>query len=230
MRLKTLLVDAIARQAARTPASFSTTRARAAPRCCRQRAPRQRPAGAGHPARDASTPLRSAWISMLGAMSAWREPGRRAGDGEDRRRLRRGAQAQMGLRGDRSSTRSRLRRSALHRDREPRRPVAARARGCERRRRRRPSISRPRSAPRLDFASITSLATRRKRFPLPGGAPFGALAVNKQTCTLCKACIGACPESALIDATGDAEPALHRAQLRAMRPCASTPAPRTRLP
>jgi len=33
------------------------------------------------------------------------------------------------------------------------------------------------------------------------GAPFGTLAVNKQTCTLCKACIGACPESALIDAT-----------------------------
>jgi len=25
--------------------------------------------------------------------------------------------------------------------------------------------------------------------------------VNKQTCTLCKACIGACPESALIDST-----------------------------
>ena len=29
--------------------------------------------------------------------------------------------------------------------------------------------------------------------------PAGALQVNKQTCTLCKACIGACPESALID-------------------------------
>jgi ferredoxin len=36
---------------------------------------------------------------------------------------------------------------------------------------------------------------------LKAGAPFGALAVNKSTCTLCKACIGACPESALIDAT-----------------------------
>jgi ferredoxin len=36
---------------------------------------------------------------------------------------------------------------------------------------------------------------------LEEGAPFGALAVNKQTCTLCKACIGACPESALVDAT-----------------------------
>ena len=36
----------------------------------------------------------------------WREPGRRAGDGEDRRRLRRRAEASDGLRGDRSSTRS----------------------------------------------------------------------------------------------------------------------------
>ncbi|MEX2241418.1 MAG: 4Fe-4S binding protein [Burkholderiales bacterium] len=35
---------------------------------------------------------------------------------------------------------------------------------------------------------------------LPAGAPFGALAVNKATCTLCKACIGACPEGALLDA------------------------------
>jgi ferredoxin len=35
---------------------------------------------------------------------------------------------------------------------------------------------------------------------LGAGAPFGALAVNKDTCTLCKACIGACPEAALLDA------------------------------
>ena len=34
---------------------------------------------------------------------------------------------------------------------------------------------------------------------LPAGAPFGSLVVNKQTCTLCKACIGACPEAALLD-------------------------------
>ena len=40
---------------------------------------------------------------------------------------------------------------------------------------------------------------QEKTIPLPAGAPFGALTVNKQTCTLCKACIGACPESALID-------------------------------
>src|SRR5258708_13428075 len=35
---------------------------------------------------------------------------------------------------------------------------------------------------------------------LPAGAPFGALLINKNTCTLCKACIGACPEAALLDA------------------------------
>jgi ferredoxin len=35
---------------------------------------------------------------------------------------------------------------------------------------------------------------------LPAGAPFGALVVNRQACTLCKACIGACPEGALLDA------------------------------
>ena len=35
---------------------------------------------------------------------------------------------------------------------------------------------------------------------MPAGAPFGALAIDKQACTLCKACIGACPEGALLDA------------------------------
>jgi ferredoxin len=54
----------------------------------------------------------------------------------------------------------------------------------------------------LDFA-IDHLAKeaklKKESIPLPAGAPFGAITVNKQTCTLCKACIGACPESALID-------------------------------
>jgi ferredoxin len=36
--------------------------------------------------------------------------------------------------------------------------------------------------------------------PLSPGAPFGTLEINKSTCTLCKACIGACPEAALLDA------------------------------
>jgi ferredoxin len=52
----------------------------------------------------------------------------------------------------------------------------------------------------LDFA-LDHLARDRQvqEIPLAAGAPFGALAVNKTTCTLCKACIGACPESALLD-------------------------------
>jgi ferredoxin len=56
----------------------------------------------------------------------------------------------------------------------------------------------------LDFA-IDHLAAQASQkvtmIPLAGGAPFGGLAVNKEACTLCKACIGACPESALVDAT-----------------------------
>jgi ferredoxin len=56
----------------------------------------------------------------------------------------------------------------------------------------------------LDFA-IDHLATHaptpKQEIAMAAGAPFGAITVNKERCTLCKACIGACPESALIDAT-----------------------------
>lgn len=34
---------------------------------------------------------------------------------------------------------------------------------------------------------------------LPAGAPFGAIEINTAACTLCMACIGACPESALMN-------------------------------
>jgi len=54
----------------------------------------------------------------------------------------------------------------------------------------------------LDFA-IDHLAqhapTPKDLIPLAAGAPFGAITVNKDRCTLCKACIGACPEAALLD-------------------------------
>jgi ferredoxin len=54
----------------------------------------------------------------------------------------------------------------------------------------------------LDFA-IDHLAkhapTPKDEIPLAAGAPYGAITVNKETCTLCKACIGACPEAALLD-------------------------------
>ena len=34
---------------------------------------------------------------------------------------------------------------------------------------------------------------------LPQGAPFGRLQVDREACTLCLACVGACPEKALLD-------------------------------
>jgi ferredoxin len=54
----------------------------------------------------------------------------------------------------------------------------------------------------LDFAlsHLAEQASQRKdEIPLAAGAPFGAITVNRDSCTLCKACIGACPESALLD-------------------------------
>jgi ferredoxin len=36
--------------------------------------------------------------------------------------------------------------------------------------------------------------------PLARGAPYGAIQVDTKTCTLCMACVGACPEGALLDA------------------------------
>jgi ferredoxin len=35
--------------------------------------------------------------------------------------------------------------------------------------------------------------------PLAPGAPFGRIAVNRESCTLCMSCVGACPTSALTD-------------------------------
>ncbi|MEO8136382.1 MAG: 4Fe-4S binding protein [Betaproteobacteria bacterium] len=45
----------------------------------------------------------------------------------------------------------------------------------------------------------THAPTPRTEIPLATGAPFGAIAVNTDTCTLCMACVGACPEGALAD-------------------------------
>jgi ferredoxin len=38
-----------------------------------------------------------------------------------------------------------------------------------------------------------------EQIALAAGAPFGVVRVDSQACTLCKACIGACPEAALLD-------------------------------
>ncbi len=39
----------------------------------------------------------------------------------------------------------------------------------------------------------------REEIVLAKGAPYGEIVVDKQKCTLCMACVGACPESALLD-------------------------------
>ena len=41
--------------------------------------------------------------------------------------------------------------------------------------------------------------TPRKVIPLFAGAPWGRIDVNRDTCTMCLACVGACPEGALLD-------------------------------
>jgi ferredoxin len=41
--------------------------------------------------------------------------------------------------------------------------------------------------------------TPQSEIPLGAGAPYGRVEVNRQTCTLCMACVGACPASALVD-------------------------------
>src|SRR5258706_15240279 len=54
----------------------------------------------------------------------------------------------------------------------------------------------------LEFA-IDHLAKQapkpQEEIGLRAGAPYGQVLVNKETCTLCMACVGACPESALVD-------------------------------
>jgi ferredoxin len=39
----------------------------------------------------------------------------------------------------------------------------------------------------------------QRRIPLPAGSPFGAIAVDADKCTMCLACVGSCPEGAILD-------------------------------
>jgi len=39
----------------------------------------------------------------------------------------------------------------------------------------------------------------QREIALPSGAPYGTIAVNVETCTMCLACVGACPEGAILD-------------------------------
>lgn len=46
---------------------------------------------------------------------------------------------------------------------------------------------------------ITHAPSRTDRIPLPQGAPLGALALDRDRCTMCLSCVNACPASALQD-------------------------------
>ena len=49
----------------------------------------------------------------------------------------------------------------------------------------------------------------QSRIPLTPGAPFGTIVVNRDACTMCLACVGACPEGAILD-----HPQAERPELR----------------
>jgi ferredoxin len=54
----------------------------------------------------------------------------------------------------------------------------------------------------LDFALghlLQQAPQKAERIALPAGAPYGAVVVDRDACTLCMSCVGACPASALID-------------------------------
>jgi len=70
----------------------------------------------------------------------------------------------------------------------------------------RPRASRflpPDDARGLLILALTELARAAPapvaRIALPAGAPFGAVALNTDSCTLCLSCVGACPTGALTD-------------------------------
>ena len=53
------------------------------------------------------------------------------------------------------------------------------------------------------FMAIEHLAKQapraREEIALPAGAPFGTIELDRDACTLCLACVGSCPTSALLD-------------------------------
>jgi len=52
---------------------------------------------------------------------------------------------------------------------------------------------------------LANAPTPQSLIPLGKGAPFGTIDVDRDACTMCLACVGACPEGALLDnPSGDA--------------------------
>jgi ferredoxin len=71
------------------------------------------------------------------------------------------------------------------------RPAAAHPRRFE-------ALGDSRTVARFAFRELAAAApTPAERIKLPAGAPFGAVHVNADGCTLCHACVGACPTGAL---------------------------------
>lgn len=57
-----------------------------------------------------------------------------------------------------------------------------------------------RATARLALTTLNETAPApQERIALAEGAPYGAVLVNKETCTLCLACVSACPADALLD-------------------------------
>ena len=78
--------------------------------------------------------------------------------------------------------------------------------------------------------SSTSRGTRRcrsGRSRLPPGAPFGAIVVDRDACTMCLACVGACPEGAILDNQRGAAAVASSRRSACSADCARRPAPRT---
>jgi ferredoxin len=76
------------------------------------------------------------------------------------------------------------------------------------------------SAPRSSWRWTTCCCTRRARraIALPAaGSPFGNVIVDSDKCTMCLACVGACPESALPTTPSGRSCASWR-RMRAVRP------------
>jgi ferredoxin len=46
---------------------------------------------------------------------------------------------------------------------------------------------------------VKHAATKVEEVALPPGSPYGAVHVDTKKCTMCMACVGSCPESALMD-------------------------------
>ena len=166
-----------------------------------------RPARAGDPARVVARRERR-HRPAAGRRRARREPGRRCSRPAPRRRSIRLPCARRWRSRSRSSpalgyagrhfalieTADARRGHRRARSRSPRPPSPADAGDV----RARPTTS----APPSNSPSSTWRSTRRRpvtEIALPAGAPYGEVLVDKAKCTLCLACAGACPESALMD-------------------------------